>query len=260
MASRVAVAIPAYNESAGIGEFLREIDTTLTPVVDELVIVVVDDASTDGTADVVRTLVPELSCELQVVAMEQNSGHGPALLAAYRAALDTRPDYVLAVDGDGQFLGSDLRRVLVLVCDAGYGVCGVRRFRYDPWLRMVLTKALRLYVSTAFAVPARDANCPLRGYPAPLLDDLLQQLPRQALVPNLALTILAARRGMSLVEVDVSHRVRRGGSARGTMFSGRGGSVSATVRLLRFSWRAFGELSRLRRALPREGVTAAPKV
>jgi hypothetical protein len=56
------------------------------------------------------------------------------VLKAYRRALDHRPDYVLQVDGDGQFFGSDLRRLLVLLIE-----------------------------NFSFGVSARDPNCPLRG-------------------------------------------------------------------------------------------------
>jgi glycosyltransferase involved in cell wall biosynthesis len=243
--STVAIAIPAYNESEGIGGFLVEIDEAVSPVAD-VTFVVVDDASTDGTVAALETVREKLRGDLRIIESPSNRGHGPTLLAAYRAALDTGAEYVLAVDGDGQFLGSDLRRTFVLLADGGEGVCGVRRFRYDPWFRMLMTRVLRMWVMRTFGVPTRDANCPLRGYRADLLDQLLRSVPADSLVPNLGLTVLAARHGATLVEVDVHHRVRRGSSATGTMFSS--GSSWRTVRgLLDFSWRARKESLRFRR-------------
>jgi dolichol-phosphate mannosyltransferase len=238
--SKVAVAMPAYNEAEGIVDFLLEIDEALAPR--PVVFVVVDDCSTDSTAEVLEAARGKLQAELVVSRSPKNRGHGPTLLEAYRLALDTGADYVLAVDGDGQFLGSDVRRVLVLLQDGGDGVCGVRRFRYDPWFRMLMTRVLRVYVGSYFGVPTRDANCPLRGYRAPLLEELLRWIPDDALVPNLHLTVLAARRGATLVEVDVNHRVRRGES-QGTMFA-RGTAWGTARRLLTFSWRALHESRR----------------
>lgn len=248
MAATVAVAIPAYNEAEGIGEFLAEIDAALAPAVGSLILVVVDDCSTDGTPAAVEAMREKLACEIVLASMPRNSGHGPAALEAYRVALDTGADYVLGVDGDGQFLGSDLRRVFVLLEDGGEGVCGVRRFRYDPWFRMIMTKVLRLYIARYFGVPTRDANCPLRGYRAGLLDQLLRWVPDEALIPNVELAILAARRGATLVEVDVNHRVRRGASNTGTMFSSsqRWGVMK---RLVRFSVKALQESRRFHRDL-----------
>ncbi len=246
--ARVAVAIPAYNESEGIGEFLLEIDEALSSQDCEVVFVVVDDVSTDETLAAVEEVRPKLAGELRVSSMPVNGGHGPAVLEAYRRALDCGPTYVLAVDGDGQFLGSDLRRLLVLLRDGGEGVCGVRRFRYDPWFRMAMTRVLRGYIGVVFGVPTRDANCPLRGYRAELLDELLKWIPDRSLIPNVHLAILAARRGATLVEVDVNHRVRRGTTTTGTMFASaqRWGMMK---RLGRFSVDAFAESRRFRHDL-----------
>lgn len=244
----VAVAIPAYNESEGIAEFLTEIDQALAARSSAVSIVVVDDCSTDDTVTVLEQLGPRLSATLIVESTGVNKGHGPTALAAYRRALDTGADYVVGVDGDGQFLGSDIRRVLVLLEDGSDGVCGVRRFRYDPWFRMAMTRVLRLYISSLFGVPTRDANCPLRGYRGELLDELLGWIPDESLIPNVHLAILAARRGATLVEVDVNHRVRRGASTTGTMFSSSG-SFGVIKRLMAFSARAIGESWRFRRDL-----------
>jgi dolichol-phosphate mannosyltransferase len=236
----VAVAIPAYNEAAGIQGFLAEIDRALADHVGELRLVVVDDASTDDTRATLDELGPELQGTLDVVTNDTNLGHGPSLMQAFHSALSTNPDFVLQVDGDGQFHGSDLRRILVLLRDDAHAVSGVRRFRQDPWFRMIMTRLVRRYVGWAFSVRARDPNCPLRGYEAGVLRDLLESLPEACLVPNLYLTILASRRGIPLLEVDVSHRVRRGRTAVGSTWGSRGRSP-IPWRLVRFSLRALRE-------------------
>lgn len=239
----VAVAIPAYNEADGIAGFLAEIDRALTPHVRALRMVVVDDASTDGTASALAKAGEELQGELEVLRNASNRGHGPSLMLAYRRALDGRPDYILQVDGDGQFHGADLRRVLVLLMDEAHAVSGVRRFRVDPWFRMAMSRLIRLYIALSFSVRARDPNCPLRGYEADLLAQLLPWLPDDCLVPNLYLTILACRRGLPLLEVDVSHRVRRGPHASGTTWRG---TSPIPLRLVRFTLAALAESRRFR--------------
>jgi glycosyltransferase involved in cell wall biosynthesis len=236
----VAVAIPAYNEAEGIAEFVREIDGALASHTSGLHLVVVDDASTDNSVELLDGLRPQLEGTLEVVSNAVNRGHGPSVLAAYRRALEFGPDYVLQVDGDGQFLGSDLRRLLVLLIDDAHAVSGVRRFRQDPWFRMVMTRLLRGYVHMSFGVSARDPNCPLRGYEAGLLRELLPVLPDECLIPNLYLTVVAARRGLALLEVDVSHRVRRGSSLVGSTWA-RGVPWPIPLRLVRFSLAALRE-------------------
>jgi glycosyltransferase involved in cell wall biosynthesis len=236
----VAVAIPAYNEGEGIGGFVQELEAALLPQVSALHIVVVDDRSTDNTAQVLDAVAPKLSATLEVVANAVNRGHGPSVLEAYRRALAPGPDYVLQVDGDGQFHGSDLRRLVVLLNDEAHAVSGVRRFRQDPWFRMSMTRLLRTYVAFSFGVSARDPNCPLRGYDAGLLRELLAVLPPECLIPNLYLTVVASRRGVALLEVDVSHRVRRGGSRDGTTWA-RGPRSPIPWKLVRFSLAALRE-------------------
>ncbi len=240
----VAVAIPAFNEADGIGGFLTEIDRALAPQCRMLRLIVVDDASTDDTRSVLEEVAPQLQCDLEVVTNSGNRGHGPSLLEAYRRALAANPDYVLQVDGDGQFHGSDLRRVLILLMDDAHTVSGVRRFRQDPWFRTRMTRLVRMYVAWGFAVHARDPNCPLRGYDASLLSELMESLPQDCVIPNLYLTILAARRGVALLEVDVSHRVRRGRSMQGTTW-GRA-RTPVPWRLVRFSLGALRESMRFR--------------
>jgi glycosyltransferase involved in cell wall biosynthesis len=236
----VAVAVPAYNEEDGIAGFLQEIDRALSPHVGSLRLIVVDDASTDNTRTVLNEIQPLLRGSLEVVMTRANRGHGATVLEAYRRALQAEPDFVLQVDGDGQFHGSDLRRVLVLLMDEAHAVSGVRRFRQDPWFRMVMTRLVRSYVHVSFGVRARDPNCPLRGYDAALLRDLLGLLPEECLVPNLYLTVLASRRGVALLEVDVSHRVRRGRSPDGSTWS-RAARSPIPWRLVRFSISALRE-------------------
>jgi dolichol-phosphate mannosyltransferase len=246
--SSVAIAIPAYNEAEGIAGFLLEIDEALHGHVGDVTFVVVDDCSTDDTVAVLEALRPKLEGRLIVGSTGTNCGHGPAALTAYRQALDTGASHIIGVDGDGQFLGTDIRRVLVLLEDGGDGVCGVRRFRYDPWFRMLMTRLLRVYILRLFGVPTRDANCPLRGYRAELLDELLRWIPDGSLIPNVHLAILAARRGATLVEVDVNHRVRRGDSTTGTMFSSAD-RLGVLKRLGTFSLRALAESWRFRHDL-----------
>jgi dolichol-phosphate mannosyltransferase len=253
---RVALAIPAFNEADGLGGFLEEIDRAVTPAASDLHIVVVDDASSDGTADAARACAARMSASLEVVTNSHNRGHGPSLITAYRRALAAAPDFVLQVDGDGQFHGSDLRRVLVLLIDEAHAVCGVRRFRQDSWFRMRMTALLRMYLTSGFSVRARDANCPLRGYDAKLLNHLLESVPEDCLIPNLYLTILAARQEIPLLEVDVSHRVRRGAHAQGTTW-GRGISP-VPWRLLRFSALALRESVEFRRQLQASPAPGSP--
>ncbi len=174
-----------------------------------------------------------------MIVQPENLGHGPAVFAGYRRALAHHPEFVLQVDGDGQFHGSDLRRVLVLLLDEAHAVSGRAPLPPGPVVSDGHDHgSFAGYVHLTFGVAARDPNCPLRGYDAGLLRGLLAALPQDCLIPNLYLTVVASRRGLALLEVDVSHRVRRGNSAQGTTWRGRTWSP-IPLQLVRFSLAAL---------------------
>lgn len=242
------MAIPAYNEEA-IVDFLRELDSALAEVASRVEMCVVDDASTDDTVSRLEAAGPELAAALFVSRNDRNSGHGPTVVRAYRAALDRDTDLVLQVDGDGQFEGRDTH-LLVALAQAGADVAvGVRTSRCDPWFRRALSRALRVYLRVLFGVTSADPNCPFRVYRRAALDQLLAQLPPDPLVPTVYLTAAAGRAGVRVVEVPVTHRARRGDSTQGTMW-GKRRALLIPRRLIVFVRRAFVESIEYSRSLP----------
>lgn len=93
--STVAVLIPAYNEGTQIGTVLKGIPEYVDHVV------VVDDASTDSTSEVIET-VAQGDPRVHLIAMEKNVGVGGALAHAYLWARDNDVDVAVSIDGDGQ--------------------------------------------------------------------------------------------------------------------------------------------------------------
>ena len=238
----LALAIPAYNEADGIEEFLVELDETLARWDGPVKMFVVDDASGDATRKVLDELAVRLRAELVAETNEHNSGHGPTVLRAYRLALESGADYVLQVDGDGQFDGHQCWDLVAGLHDGKADVAaGVRTSRTDPWFRKVLTATVRLYLRVFFGVTRRDANCPFRLYRSPALAPLIDELDPGATIPTIYLSVLESRRRLVVSEVPVRHRVRRGSSEQGTTWGAKTRSVLVPRRLLRFVWSAFKE-------------------
>ncbi len=242
MAPAIAFAIPAYNEADGIVGFLREVDERFKDWDGAVTYVVVDDRSTDGTPDALERARPALAGKLHVVTMDDNRGHGPAVVRAYREAIATGADLVLQVDGDGQFDGRDVRRIADDLVHSGADVAiAKRRDRRDPWFRKVLTRVLRLYLQQRAGLQVMDPNCPLRAYQSRVLETLLAGVPSAATVPNVYLAVLGDRAGLPTSELIVEHLDRRGDSAQGTMWGRRQRRLAIPKRLIIFVWRAFVE-------------------
>lgn len=239
---RTALVMPAYNEADGIAGFIAELHSRVAPLVERLDILVIDDRSTDATAAVVAGIGLD---GVRVLTQTHNRGHGPSALAAYRAALEASPEVVVHVDGDGQFDGADVARVLcALVAESADVVHGVRRGRSDPWYRRVLSAGLRLGVRPFAGRGIPDINTPLRAYRPEALRVLLDAVGADATVPHVHFSLAEARAGMRVRYVAVRSLPRRGAVATGTMW-GAAGAALPPKRLRAFVRGAAGELWRV---------------
>jgi glycosyltransferase involved in cell wall biosynthesis len=124
----IAVVVPAYNEEKLLGQVLKD----MPELVD--VIIVVNDASTDQTAEVVLSYRRLLGERMVLLCHEQNQGVGGALVTGYKHAMALGIDVTVVMDGDAQMAPEDLARVIAPVArgEADY-VKGNRLFRGEAW-------------------------------------------------------------------------------------------------------------------------------
>ena len=103
---RVAVVVPAYNEERLIAETI----TGIPPFVDR--IYVVDDASSDGTAEAARALRDP---QVEVIVHERNQGVGAAIVTGYKRAVEERIDVTCVMAGDNQMDPEELEALALPV-------------------------------------------------------------------------------------------------------------------------------------------------
>jgi glycosyltransferase involved in cell wall biosynthesis len=100
----LSIVIPAYNEAEGIAPVLGDIRRTLEEAHVTHEIIVVDDGSSDGTADAAR------ACDgVSVISLPLNGGYGNALLAGFARA---RYDHIAIIDADGSYPPRELLKLL----------------------------------------------------------------------------------------------------------------------------------------------------
>jgi len=123
---KLVVIIPAINEKASIADVVRRVPRTIAGV-DQIEIVVVDDGSVDGTPELARAAGAE------VVSHPANLGVGAAFATGVTTALERGADYMVNMDGDGQFAPEDIPSLLQPMLDEGCGFVTCSRFA-DPAL------------------------------------------------------------------------------------------------------------------------------
>jgi glycosyltransferase involved in cell wall biosynthesis len=127
---RVAVVVPAFNEEKLIDRVLD----TMPVFVDR--VIVVNDASTDGTADALAAAQQRMNGRLRVVHHSKNAGVGAAIITGYRLAVEEAQanDLVVVMAGDAQMDPADLPRLLTpLVKDQADYTKGNRLFTGQAW-------------------------------------------------------------------------------------------------------------------------------
>ncbi|RME89226.1 MAG: glycosyltransferase family 2 protein [Anaerolineae bacterium] len=169
----IAIVVPAYNVERHIAEVLRGLPGYVRHVI------VVDDASKDGTAEVVAAVAAR---DRRVVLLRhtKNQGVGGAMVTGFRKALELGADVVVKIDGDGQMDPSYLPDLLtpLLLGEADYTKGNRFRdfqaLRQMPWIRRLGNMAL------SFAAKAATGywNCfdPTNGFLA-IRSEVLRQLP-----------------------------------------------------------------------------------
>jgi glycosyltransferase involved in cell wall biosynthesis len=159
---KIIIAIPCYNEAELLPVTLAALPREL-PGADEVETLVVDDGSSDGTADVAR------ACGVtHVVRHKRNLGLAAAFRTALDAALARGADVVVGTDADNQYVGADVAK-LAAPAIAGEAdlVVGRRDFRAIPHFspfKKALQRVGSFAVRTLSGLKVADATSGFRAY------------------------------------------------------------------------------------------------
>lgn len=197
MTSTVAL-IPAHNEALTI----REIVASSSTYVDR--VIVIDDGSTDGTADRVAGL------GVQVVRHETNAGKGRRLVEGLQLAFDTGANQVITLDADGQHDPDDIPAFLACAKENPAAlVLGDRSAQMHriPRNRALAIRFGNFFIGWACIRRIGDAQCGMRLYPAQLWRDV-EVPPDQVdrFMFETAVLLYAARAGFDFAAVPIDAR------------------------------------------------------
>ncbi len=207
MPSESLVIIPTYNERENIAAILEAV-TSLEEGFDVLVI---DDGSPDGTADIVRSLtVGELAGRLHLIERPCKMGLGTAYIAGFRWALEHSYAYVFEMDADFSHSPADLPRLLSACRDEGWDVAvgsryigGVNVVNW-PIGRMLMSYLASKYVRVVLGFKVRDTTAGFVCYRREVLSTLdLGRIRFKGYAFQIEMKYTAHKSGFRIKEVPV---------------------------------------------------------
>lgn len=211
---RVLVVIPTYNEA----ENLLEITARVRAAVPAAEILVVDDASPDGTGELADQLAAADS-QIHVLHRAGKQGLGAAYVAGFGWGAGHGFDVVVEMDADGSHAPEQLPQLLeaLRTADVVLGSRWVPGGRVVNWplRRTLLSRGGNLYTRLALGMPIRDATGGYRAYRTPVLEKIdVDSVMSQGYCFQVDLAWRAHRHGLRVVEVPITFTERERGASK----------------------------------------------
>jgi glycosyltransferase involved in cell wall biosynthesis len=211
---RISVVLPCLNEIAAVATVVREAKDALCKAGVEGEVIVVDNGSTDGSAEAAEGAGAR-------VVRERRRGYGAAYMGGFAAATG---DVVVMADADGSYDFASLPSFLERI-RAGDDLVMGSRFKGHiepgamPWThRHIGSPILSGLLNVLYRTGIEDAHCGMRAFRRAVLPDLRLRMPGMEFASEMVVN--AARSGLRVGEVPVNYRVRGGRSKLRTVPDG----------------------------------------
>jgi dolichyl-phosphate beta-glucosyltransferase len=216
-ARSLTLILPAYNEEARLGSALEELFAYLQgPAAVQLPgaihVLVVDDGSTDGTADLVRGRPEHATGALGLLAVP-HGGKGSAVRAGM---LHASGDLLVFTDADMATPPAELIPLVAALdeVDAAYGSRiqpdGTDMRASQPAWRRALGKTFHVLASVWVVGPVKDTQCGFKGFHRDVARDVFARQKVTSIVFDVEIIFLARKRGYRHAVVPISWADRRG--------------------------------------------------
>jgi glycosyltransferase involved in cell wall biosynthesis len=223
MQHAVAVVMPAFNEQQSVGAVVERVPAMVCGM--PTVVLVVDDGSSDGTADAAR------AANAAVARHRVNQGGGAALRTGYRIARESGARVVVTMDADGQHLPEEMARLVAPIVDGTADVVvGSRTLGSADPNTFSRELGLRLFNRVLSGITHQTITDCSSGYRAVRADALGDLVLRQEQFHASEFLIESVKRGLRLVEVPVTIAARtHGQTKKGTSLRYGAGFASAIL-------------------------------
>jgi dolichol-phosphate mannosyltransferase len=221
MAGPAWLILPTYNEAENLEPLVDAARAALADAPEGFRILVVDDASPDGTGAIADDLAARIE-QVEVLHRAGKEGLGRAYLAGFDVALRGGAGYVLEMDSDFSHDPADVPRLLAAARDGADLVLGSRYVPGGgapdwPLLRRAVSRGGCWYARRVLGLPQRDLTGGFKCFRADVLEALdLPTVRSQGYAFQVELTYRALRRGLAVVEAPIVFRERGAGRSKMT--------------------------------------------
>ncbi len=202
---RLSIVIPLFNEAESLGELHTRLAAVLVKVPKRAEIIFVDDGSTDGSFEVLKTL-RDKDDRITIVQLRANQGKAAALSVGFREA---EGDIVITLDADLQDDPKEIPDFLAKLEDGYDLVSGWKARRQDPSTRRLLSAVFNRVTAWITGLPIHDFNCGFKAYRRAVIGELTLHGELHRFIPA-----LASWRGFRVAEIEVEHHPRRHGRSK----------------------------------------------
>jgi dolichol-phosphate mannosyltransferase len=211
------VIIPTFNEKENIEAILAAIYN----LQQDFHVLVIDDGSPDGTADIVRNLQPRFNGTVFLEERSGKQGLGTAYIMGFRWAISKGYSFIFEMDADFSHNPADLPRLYDACKNGGADLAIGSRYvkgggvRNWPWDRIALSRGGSLYTQMILWMPVSDPTAGFVCYRKELLETLnLEEVRFVGYAFQIEMKFAAWKMGFRIVEVPIQFEDRRYGESK----------------------------------------------
>jgi dolichol-phosphate mannosyltransferase len=210
------VIIPTYNEKENVERMIRKVFSLSHP----FHILIIDDGSPDGTATIVKSLIPEFPGRLFIEERKGKLGLGTAYIHGFRWALQKSYEFIFEMDCDFSHNPDDLIRLRQACVDGGDVAIGSRyvkggRVTNWPMGRILMSYFASLYVRMILWVPFKDTTAGFKCYRRRVLEAIkFEEIKFIGYAFQIEMKYKADQLGFNVVEIPITFTDRTEGTSK----------------------------------------------
>lgn len=215
--SKQLVIIPTYNEKENIGAMIHRV----MEVLPRTHLLIVEDSSPDGTADIVREMMTVYPGRIFMEERQGKLGLGTAYVFGFQWAIDRGYEYIFEMDADFSHNPKELPNLLRACEEEGYDLAigsryinGVNVVNW-PMNRVLMSYYASAYVRRITGMPIRDTTAGFKCYTRPVLEKVLERpIKFVGYAFQIEMKFRAWRYGFKIKEVPIIFRDRTMGQSK----------------------------------------------